>query len=175
MSRWTVVVLAALLGSTLALPASAQWKWRDKNGVQYSDLPPPSGVAETDILQRPASAQRKGIAPLAAASAASVAAAASGSPGLTPKTVDSELEAKRKKTEEEANAKRKAEEKAEETRVAAAKADNCTRAQAQLRTLDSGVRLAQMNEKGERIVMDDTARAAESKRARDMIAQNCAK
>ncbi len=162
-------MLAALLGSTLALPVSAQWKWRDKNGVQYSDLPPPPGVAEGDILQRPA-ATRKGITPVAAASAAG-----SGAPGLTLKTVDSELELKRKKTEEEANAKKKAEEKAEETRVAAAKADNCTRAQAQLRTLDSGVRLAQMNEKGERIVMDDSARASESKRARDMIAQNCGK
>ncbi len=172
MSRWTVVVLAALLGTTLALPASAQWKWRGKNGVQYSDLPPPPGVAEADILQRPSSASRKGITPVAAASAAS---AASGAQGLAPKTVDSELEAKRKKTEEEANARKKADEKAEETRVAAAKADNCTRAQAQLRTLDSGVRLAQMNEKGERIVMDDTARASESKRARDMIAQNCGK
>jgi hypothetical protein len=171
MSRWTVVVLAALLGSTLALPASAQWKWRDKNGVQYSDLPPPPGVAEADILQRPTAATRKTNAPAPAAAAS----AASGAPGLTPKTVDSELEAKRKKTEEEANTKKKAEEKAEETRVAAAKADNCTRAQAQLRTLDSGVRLAQMNEKGERIVMDDTARASETKRARDMIAQNCAK
>jgi hypothetical protein len=172
MSRWTVVVLAALLGSTLALPASAQWKWRDKNGVQYSDLPPPPGVAEQDILQRPNAALRKGVAPVAAASAAS---AASGAQGLAPKTVDSELEAKRRKTEEETAAKKKAEEKAEETRIAAAKADNCTRAQAQLRTLDSGVRLAQMNEKGERIVMDDAARATETKRARDMIAQNCSK
>jgi hypothetical protein len=171
MARWTVVVLAALLGSTLALPASAQWKWRDKNGVQYSDLPPPPGVAEADILQRPTAATRKTNAPAPAAAAS----AASGTPALAPKTVDSELEAKRKKTEEEGNAKKKAEEKAEETRVAAAKADNCTRAQAQLRTLDSGVRLAQMNEKGERIVMDDTARASETKRARDMIAQNCAK
>jgi hypothetical protein len=171
MSRWTVVVLAALLGGALALPASAQWKWRDKNGVQYSDLPPPPGVAEADILQRPAAASRKTNAPVAAVAASS----ASGAPGLAPKTVDSELETKRKKTEDEANTKKKAEEKAEETRVAAAKADNCARAQAQLRTLDSGVRLAQMNEKGERIVMDDTARASETKRARDMIAQNCSK
>ncbi len=172
MSRWTVVVLAALLGSTLAIPASAQWKWRDKSGVQYSDLPPPPGVAEADILQRPTSATRKGNAQVAPASAVP---GASGAPGLTPKPVDSELEAKRKKIEEEASAKKKAEEMAEETRVAAAKADNCTRAQAQLRTLDSGVRLAQVNEKGERVVLDDTAREVEAKRARDMIAQNCAR
>ena len=171
MSRWTVVVLAALLGSTLALPASAQWKWRDKNGVQYSDLPPPPGVAEQDILQRPAAARRGGPVSVAAPAAS----AASGAPVLAPKAVDTELEAKRRKTEQDEAAKKKAAEKAEETKVADAKADNCTRAQTQLRTLDSGTRLAQMNEKGERIVMDDDARANETKRAREMIASNCAK
>ena len=157
----------------LALPASAQWKWRDKNGVQYSDLPPPSGVAEQDILQRPNAAAAQRRAPGAAA--ASPASAASGAQALTPKAVEPELEAKRRKTEQDEAARKKADEKAEETRVAAAKADNCGRAQAQLRTLDSGVRLAQMNEKGERIVMDDTARASETRRARDMIASNCGK
>ena len=54
MFRWTALVMTALVGATLALPAAAQWKWRDKNGqVQYSDLAPPNGVAERDILQRP--------------------------------------------------------------------------------------------------------------------------
>lgn len=172
MSRWTVVLLAALLGSTLALPASAQWKWRDKNGVQYSDLPPPPGVADADILQRPAAARAR-TGPVAAASAALTPA--SGAVGLVPKGVDSELDAKRRKTEQDELGKKKAEAKAEETKVAAAKADNCTRAQTQLRTLDSGTRLAQINDKGERIVMDDAARAEETKRAREAIAANCAK
>ena len=45
--------LSALL-LLMAGPALAQWKWRDAAGkVQYSDLPPPAGVAEKDILQRP--------------------------------------------------------------------------------------------------------------------------
>ena len=35
----------------IALPAEAQWKWRDKGGhVQYSDLPPPAGTPDQDIL-----------------------------------------------------------------------------------------------------------------------------
>jgi hypothetical protein len=37
MPRTTLFLLAALLGSLLALPAHAQWKWRDKSGlIQYS-------------------------------------------------------------------------------------------------------------------------------------------
>src|SRR5690349_6421207 len=58
MSRWTALVLTALLGLGLSAPAAAQWKWRDNGGrIQYSDLPPPPGVAEGDILQRPNAAQ----------------------------------------------------------------------------------------------------------------------
>ena len=38
----------------VVLPAEAQWKWRDKGGhVQYSDLPPPAGTPDQDILARP--------------------------------------------------------------------------------------------------------------------------
>src|SRR5215213_4585274 len=39
MHRWTALTCAAVLGALLAVPAQAQWKWRDKNGqTQYSDL-----------------------------------------------------------------------------------------------------------------------------------------
>ena len=42
-----------------------------------------------------------------------------------------------------------------------------------MRTLDSGVRIARTNEKGEREFMDDAARAAEAKRTQDIIASDC--
>ena len=59
MVRWNFVVLATLLGLTFAMPASAQWKWRDKNGqTQYSDLAPPAGTPDHDILQRPGTGPR---------------------------------------------------------------------------------------------------------------------
>jgi len=171
MQRWIALTCAAALGALLALPAAAQWKWRDKTGhTQYSDLPPPAGTPESDILQRPNAAQPQRRAPVVVdTQAASGAAAGASAPGLTPKNTDSELEAKKKKADQEEADKRKA----EEARAAAARADNCKRAKEQLRTLDSGVRIARTNDKGEREILDDKARADEAKRARDITASDC--
>ena len=167
MRRSLVVLSVALFGATLALPVAAQWKWRGANGqMQYSDLPPPPGVAEKDILQRPGNTALRG-ASLAAAPAASAASA----PLLNPKAQEPELEAKRKKAEQEQAEKQKA----EEQRITAAKADNCKRAREQMRSLESGMRMARVNEKGEREILDDKMREDEMKRARDMVASDCAK
>jgi len=168
MARWNIVLSAALLGLTLALPAAAQWKWRDAHGqTQYSDLPPPPGIADKDILQRPGGAAAARRA--AAAAAAAPASAASTAPLAAARASDPELEAKRKQAEQEAAAKKKA----EDDKVAAARAENCTRAKAQMRTLDSGIRIARVNEKGEREIIDDTVRAAETKRSQQVIASEC--
>ncbi|MDQ6681116.1 MAG: DUF4124 domain-containing protein, partial [Pseudomonadota bacterium] len=86
-----------------------------------------------------------------------------------PKIVEPELEAKRKKAE----AEQAAATKAEEAKVAVAKADNCSRAKAQIRSLDSGIRIARTNEKGEREILDDRQRADKTKRARDVISADC--
>ena len=141
------------------MPAAAQWKWRAKGGqIQYSDTPPPAGTPEQDILQRPNS-QRRMAAPVAA-SAASAASA--------PK-VEPELEAKRKKTEQEEAAKKKA----EDDKLAASRAENCGRAKTYLRTLDDGMRIARTNDKGEREILDDKQRADEAKRAKEVISSDC--
>jgi hypothetical protein len=178
-NRWTLATLVVVLGLAVATPSQAQWKWRDKNGqTQYSDLPPPSGVPEQDILSRPNAASRRGgptaaaAAPGAASAASAVKVAAMGmgaSSPLTPRTVEPELEAKRKKAE----AEQAAGTKAEDAKIAAAKAENCNRAKAQMRSLDSGVRIARTNEKGEREFLDDKARADESKRTREIISADC--
>jgi Domain of unknown function (DUF4124) len=160
--RLTAVMVAATLGLLFALPASAQWKWRDKSGqTQYSDLPPPLGTPEQDILSRPATATARRPAP--------AASAASGPPMLAPKAVEPELEAKRKKADQEAADKAKA----DQAKIAATRAENCERARAQMRALDSGMRMGHINEKGERVVLDDAARAAETKNTRDVIAAEC--
>jgi hypothetical protein len=57
--------------------------------------------------------------------------------------------------------------------VAAAKADNCSQAKRYLTTLDSGVRIANTNAKGEREVMDDSKRAEEKKRAQGVAETSC--
>ena len=160
-------MLTAVIGATLALPAAAQWKWRDANGhTQYSDTPPPPSVAEKDILQRPAAATaaaaRRGIP------AASEPNASAASAPAAPK-VDPELEAKRKKGEQAVADKTTA----DDAKTAAARAENCARAKTQMRSLDSGVRIARTNDKGEREFLDDKARAQEAERTREIMTSDC--
>ena len=174
-SRLSLHLGLSLVATGLALgvctTAQAQWKWRDTNNrVQYSDLPPPSTVPEGAILQRPVGARRNSapaFAPAASSASAPAATAASG----PARTTDPELEAKRKKAEQDQAAARKA----EEEKVNADKAENCTRAKAYQKALDEGQRMARTNAKGEREVFDDKIRAEESKRARDLIASDCSK
>lgn len=173
MARPIVVLLVAIAASMVALPSEAQWKWKDKSGhVQYSDLPPPAGTSDSDILARPSATARRtapsntATTPLVGATSAPGAAAAS----APRNTADAELEAKRKKAEADAAAKAKA----DQERVAALRADNCVRAKSQLSTLESGIRLAQTNPKtGEREFLDDKQRADEVRRTRDAISENC--
>jgi hypothetical protein len=162
MRRLTVVLVSALVGATLAMPAAAQWKWRSKTGqIQYSDTPPPAGTADQDILQRPNGNGQRRVVTAPAASAPSSAASNA--------RVDPELEAKRKKNEQDEAAKKKA----EDDKLAAQRAENCARAKSYQRTLDEGMRIARTNEKGEREILDDKQRAEESRRARDVINSEC--
>ena len=157
-------LLAASLLAVAAAPAHAQWKWRDKNGqITASDLPPPRDVADKDVLQRPAAATaRANVAPAVAASAPAPAMPASA-------PVDRELEARKQASEQD----KKAKAKADEARLASQRADNCNRARSQASALDSGQRITRINDKGEREVIDDQARADESRRTRAVIASDC--
>ncbi len=173
MVRPFAALLALLAATLLSLPAEAQWKWKDKSGhVQYSDLPPPLGTPEQDILTRPnAASRRAGPVPNAPVSivSSSTPASAAASGALVPRMADPELEARRKKAETDAAAKQKA----DEQRVAAAKAENCARAKTQLTTLESGIRMARANANGEREFLDDKQRADETKRTKDVISVDC--
>jgi hypothetical protein len=154
-----LATVAVVLAASLSAPAFAQWKWRDKSGhVTVSDLPPPRDIADKDVLQRPSEVVRR-----------SAAAPAASAPASAALRVDPELEARRKRAEQEQSAQRRV----EEERTAADRAENCRRAQAHLRSLDSGMRLSRVNEKGEREILDDKQRAEESRVAREAIAANC--
>jgi hypothetical protein len=145
------------------LPGHAQWKWRDKDGgVTVSDRPPPRDIADKDILSRPAAARRAALAAPATASAASAAPDGKG-------PLDREVEARRRAAEQEQAAKTKA----DETRLTAQRAENCQRARNQISTLESGQRLARVNAKGEREMLDDKARADELAQAREAAVSNC--
>ena len=168
MPRLTLLLVLALLSLLLGGNAFAQWKWRDKAGVvQYSDLPPPNGTADKDVLQRPTTTQQRLAAAAAAAVPASGASAAVTPP--QPKGVEPELEAKRRKVEEDQTAKAKV----EADKAAASRVENCTRAKAYGRTLDEGMRISRTNAKGEREILDDSGRAEEGKRVKAIIASDC--
>jgi Domain of unknown function (DUF4124) len=162
-------VALALAATSFALSAVAQWQWIDKDGRKvFSDRSPPAEISEKDILKRPGGRAPVAVAAVSeSAPAAPAVAAKASAPKLTGK--DAQLEAKKKQAEEEEAAKKKA----EEEKVAAAKADNCNQAKRYLTTLDSGVRIANTNAKGEREVMDDSKRAEEKKRAQGVADTSC--
>lgn len=168
--------LLAFFGASFALTATAQWQWTDKDGRKvFSDRAPPAEIQEKNILKRP-SGMAVRAAPVAAAETAIPPAPAASAAASKPATgklqgQDAQLEARKKKAEDEEEAKKKAE---EETH-AKARTDNCQRAQKAQVTLQSGIRLAVTNAKGEREVMDDAARAAEGKRLQGIIESDCKK
>lgn len=146
-----------------AVPAAAQWKWKDARGqIVVSDVPPPRDIPERDVLQKPELVLRR---PAAANPAASAPA---GEAPAKPR-VDPELEARKKKGEQEIAERQKV----EEEKVVAQRADNCRRARTHMASLDSGIRLTRTNEKGEREILDDKARADEIQRTRQIIATDC--
>jgi type IV secretory pathway VirB10-like protein len=160
------------LGMTylVATSALAQWQWTDKDGRKvFSDRPPPSDILEKNILKRPGG--RSGVAqsPPAPTESNSVTAAkkTNDSPQLS--GVDKELLEKKKQADDAAVAKKKA----EEEKVLKARVENCTRAKQAKATFDSGVRVARTNEKGERVVMDEAARAEEMKRIESIVVFDC--
>lgn len=163
------MTLAAALLLTLAAPAQAQWKWRDGKGqIHVSDIPPPRDIPDKDVMQRPDLNARKAVAQAAVASTASTASAASAATP-TKASTDPELEERRRRGEDEQAARTKADEK----KAAAQRKDNCSRARDQLATLESGQRMARVKANGEREILDDEQRAAESRRAREAIAADC--
>ena len=158
------LALGLLVAASLPVDAQAQWKWRDSRGqVQYSDIPPPSGTPEQDILQRPR------VVTVQAPSPVAVAASAPKLPAPAAVAVDPALAARRKEQEKKDAEKRKA----EEAQVAQQRAESCESARTYLRTLESGQRIARTNVQGEREYLDDATRAQETAKARQAIDNNC--
>lgn len=174
-------LLLLIAAWTLSLSAAAQWQWIDKDGRKvFSDRPPTSDIKDKDILKRPgrgsatvavpsSEAADTGAAPAAAAAAAAKVKARvdPNAPKISGK--DAELQAKKKKLEEEAAVKKSA----EDEKVAQNQAENCDRAKKAVATYQSGVRVGTTNAKGEREMLDDTARAAETKRMQAIVDRDC--
>lgn len=175
--RTSLLVLATVAAFFASSGAFAQWGWTDKDGRRiFSDQAPASEVPDKSIFKRPAGSQAKAKAAEAATDAAAAAAPAgsasapkANASAAKPSGKDSELE-KKKKEKEAAEA---AKQKGEDDKQAAAQADNCARAKKTKSAFDSGIRISTTNDKGEREIMDDSARANETKRLDGIIAADC--
>ena len=166
------------LGMGLASTGYAQWGWTDKDGRRiFSDQGPSSEVPDKSIFKRPGGAKAQVAAVAKAVEPAAVASAPAGSAsapkasasGPKPTGKDTELEKKKK----EAEAAEAAKKKAETDKFASQQAENCERAKKAKTTFSSGIRIATTNAKGEREIMGDAERAAESKRIDGVIATEC--
>jgi hypothetical protein len=174
-------LILLLAGWAIALSAAAQYQWIGKDGRKvFSDRPPPADIQEKDILRQPGG-RRAALPQVPVEQADAVGSSAAATPAVAavkPKAdpnapkisgKDAELEAKKKKLEEEEAAKKKA----EQEKVAQARAENCERAKKAVSTFQSGVRVASTNARGEREIMDDNARAAELKRVQAVADRDC--
>ena len=145
MDRLIVLMAAAALAASAA---AQQYKWIDKDGkVEYGDTPPPG--AKATRLKPPAAAPK----PPAPAKDA-----------LSPEAAFQKRQMERREQEEKA---------AKERETAEARRLNCAQAQASLRQLQSGQRIASVNAAGERIFLDDQQRAREIERAQQAVSGWC--
>lgn len=177
---WTHKLLLTLAaGAALAVPliAEAQWAWRDAGGrMVYSDQPPPKSIPPKDIVRQPVAPAGPQYTPApenrddAPAGARPVAEPARPpAKAAAPSLADRELEARRRQQQLAEAQKKSADEEARKTQ----QADNCTRLRSYLRALDDGHRIGRINAAGEREILDDDARAAETARTRALIDQQC--
>lgn len=152
----------------------AQWQWIDGSGSRvFSDTPPPAGTLEKNILKRPGGV-RQAVAPTSttsttASTPSATATIAAPSAKSSASGKDSELEARKKQAEEAEQIKKKA----ELEKFTKARAENCERAKRAKATLDSGIRIATVNAKGEREIVDDKGRASEAQRLDETIRSDC--
>lgn len=150
--------------------ALAQWQWVDKTGRKvFSDQPPPPDIPASSILRQPGgrTAAPAAAAPAPQAEAAPAKPGTLGAPKVTGK--DPALEEKRKRAEAAEAEKAKA----EEAKLAQDRAENCQKAKRAKATLDSGMRISRLNDKGEREVLDDATRDRETKTNEAIIARDC--
>lgn len=173
-------LLLLAVACTWAMGAAAQWQWIDKDGRKvFSDRPPPQEIPEKSILKQPGGYVPRAAQPAAAAPSGddAQAPAAQGTAAAAPKLAASAPGTGKDKALEEKKAQAEAAEAAKkklaDEKLAKDKAENCVRAQSAKAVFDSGKPVTQSNAQGERIFLDEAARAAESKRIDGIIATDC--
>src|SRR5437016_6180861 len=144
------IAVALLIAGLSALGgAASHYKWTDASGhVVYSDQPPPGNV-KSEILKSPPPAAN---------------------PNAVKELATKELEYRQRQLDK-AEASAKAE---KDTATAKARTDNCTQVKGEMQQLAQGdLSFYRINEKGERVLMDDASRRAERERLGKWMRENC--
>ncbi len=139
-----LVLACALAASTAAF--GQLYKWVDKDGkVTYSDQPPPAQQSKQLNLS-------------------------TGQPSAPVRSaVEKDKEIEKGRTE----AREKAKVAAEKERKAEVDEQNCKSARAYLKTVESGVRVSTVDDKGDQVILDDEQIAAERVKAQKAVAEAC--
>jgi Domain of unknown function (DUF4124) len=142
-------VLTMLLAAVAAPAAGAMYKWTDANGhVVYSDQPPPPSVKSELLTAAPPPAN----------------------PNAVKENALKDVEIKQRQL-----LRAEQEKKGEKDRVdAAKKTELCTQVRGQLKTYESDTPVYRFDEKGERVYVDDVARAKEIERLQVLLRERCA-
>ncbi|MCB1937946.1 MAG: DUF4124 domain-containing protein [Rhodocyclaceae bacterium] len=156
-SHTTLVALAIV--PTMAYAAQV-YEWRDASGKRYFSDKPPAGVDARPI----------GINTRSPRANTPPAGGAMQKTEDAPKTwAEKNDDFSKRRAEQQADSAKAREEAEQENRRKAA----CESARNQLKVLESGVRVQRLNERGERVVLDDAGRNEEMARARDNIKHAC--
>jgi hypothetical protein len=134
--------------------SAQQYKWVDPSDgrVRYGDQPPPGVKAQ----------------PLRGPSGPSApAASAASKSGDRPLTPEQAFQKRQQDAAKDAQADAKAQQEA------AAKKENCDRAQGNLRILESGQRIQRVDSKGELYYLEDAERTQEANKARQDVRSWC--
>ncbi len=145
-ARWAVLALALLVATDFA--HAAVYKWVDASGrTVYSDQPPPGDIKSSVVSPQVAPADPAAIRDMG----------------------NKELELKNRVAQR--NDEEKAADKARVNEVKAR--DNCVQLRNSLLVNKSSNRLYQVNDKGERVYLDDAMRLAARERLESQIRDQC--
>lgn len=167
--RITRLVLATALIACSSL-AQAQWMWVNEKGVkQLSDQPPPPGTPANRILKAPRGQALPDLRQPAAEGAETPPPAEAKAPPAKPTLAERNADFnKRQKLAAENAAK-----EADEAQRASDKTKYCTEAKKNIDLLESGVRISEVDAKGDRGFLTDENRARQLQEGRNTYNKIC--
>jgi len=161
--KFIAIVSGIAMATALGFAHAQAYKWVDKDGkTRYGDTPPPG------VKAVPMKAPAAPPTPAPTSKEADKADAKPAAKGpLTPAEQAQAFRERQAKAKEEAAKTEKERAEANSTR------QNCDRALAAMRTLESGQRIAQVTPSGERVFIDDKQREVQLAAAQKDVSNWC--